>query len=174
MKRVSCYSAVLLCLSLGDLGAQEPPAVAAGMRVRITEPDGSRDGGPGILEAIDSTTIVVRHANGARVALPRERDTRLEVSWGPGACGGGRRVRCTIIGLMGGVALGVLAHLRVAQTCNAGACGVAWYATIPAGAVLGTIVGEVFPAGEHWTSVELPSGLSVGPSVTKGPPRFRE
>src|SRR5206468_11324860 len=78
-------------LPLGPLGAQETPALAAGVRVRVTAPDGWRDVGPGSLEANDSATIVVRRANGTTVAFPRERGTRLEVSGGPGACSGGPR-----------------------------------------------------------------------------------
>src|SRR5437773_10052110 len=108
MKRICSRFALALGLPLGALGAQETPALAPGVRVRVTAPDGWRDVGPGSLEAIDSATIVVRRANGTTVAFPRERGTQLEVSWGPGACSGGaRRGGCIALGLLGGAALGL-------------------------------------------------------------------
>src|SRR5439155_323357 len=105
MKRICSCFALALGLPLGALGAQETPALAPGVRVRVTAPDGWRDVGPGSLEAIDSATIVVRRANGTTVAFPRERGTQLEVSWGPGACSGGaRRGGCIALGFLGGAA----------------------------------------------------------------------
>src|SRR5438876_1185444 len=117
MKRICCCLALALGLPLGALGAQETPAVAAGTRVRVTAPDGWRDVGPGGLEAIDSATIVVRRANGTTVAFPRERGTRLEVSRGPGACSGGRRVRCVALGFLGGAGVGALAGAIAYKGC---------------------------------------------------------
>jgi len=154
-------------ISVGPLGAQKTPAVAAGTRVRVTAPDGWRDVGPGSLEAIDSATIVVRRANGTTVAFPRERGTRLEVSGGPGACSGGHRGGCVALGFLGGAALGVLAPVVSSGTCRRLVCGL-FVVTVPAGVVLGTIVGAVV-GGEHWRTVEPPARISVGPV---GPGRF--
>src|SRR5881296_458483 len=148
-------------ISVGPLGAQKTPAVAAGTRVRVTAPDGWRDVGPGSLEAIDSATIVVRRANGTTVAFPRERGTRLEVSGGPGACSGGHRGGCVALGFLGGAALGVLAPVVSSATCRRLVCGL-FVVTVPAGVVLGTIVGAVV-GGEHWRTVEPPARISVGP-----------
>jgi len=153
---------------LGALGAQETPAVAAGTRVRVTAPDGWRDVGPGSLEAIDSATIVVRRANGMTVAFPRERGTRLDVSGGPGACSGGHRGRCVALGFLGGAALGALAGGVLEPDCFRLLCRLVFLRTLPAGAVLGTIVGAVI-GGEHWRTVEPPARISVGPV---GPGRF--
>src|SRR5437773_10397442 len=108
MKRICSCLALALGLPLGALGAQETPALAPGVRVRVTAPDGWRDVGPGSLEAIDSATIVVRRANGTTVAFPRERGTQLEVSGGPGACSGGpRRGGCAVRVLRGAAARGL-------------------------------------------------------------------
>src|SRR5438034_9145188 len=164
MKRICSRFALALGLPLGALGAQETPALAPGVRVRVTAPDGWRDVGPGSLEAIDSATIVVRRANGTTVAFPRERGTQLEVSWGPGACSGGaRRGGCIALGFLGGAALGIPAGFVWVRSSNCRElCGLAFVFTVPAGAVLGTIVGAVV-GGEHWRSVEPPARISVGP-----------
>src|SRR5437773_10478046 len=164
MKRICSRFALALGLPLGALGAQETPALAPGVRVRVTAPDGWRDVGPGSLEAIDSATIVVRRANGTTVAFPRERGTQLEVSWGPGACSGGaRRGGCIALGFLGGAALGIPAgFVWVRSSSCRELCGVALVFTVPAGAALGTIVSAVV-GGEHWRSVEPPARISVGP-----------
>src|SRR5436309_2917602 len=168
MRRICSCFALALGLPLGALGAQETPALAPGVRVRVTAPDGWRDVGPGSLEAIDSATIVVRRANGTTVAFPRESGTQLEVSWGPGACSGGaRRGGCIALGFLGGAALGVLAPVVSSGTCRRLVCGL-FVVTVPAGVVLGTIVGAVV-GGEHWRTVEPPARISVGPV---GPDRF--
>src|SRR5205809_1420163 len=167
MKRICSRFALALGLPLGALGAQETPALAPGVRVRVTAPDGWRDVGPGSLEAIDSATIVVRRANGTTVAFPRERGTRLEVSGGPGACSGGHRGGCVALGFLGGAALGVLAPVVSSGTCRRLVCRLV-VVTVPAGVVLGTIVGAVV-GGEHWRTVEPPAWISVGPV---GPGRF--
>src|SRR5439155_1745092 len=121
---------------LGAPGAQETPALAPGVRVRVTAPDGWRDVGPGSLEAIDSATIVVRRANGTTVAFPRESGTQLEVSWGPGACSGGaRRGGCIALGFLGGAALGIPAGFVWLRSSNCRElCGLAFVVTVPAGA----------------------------------------
>jgi len=168
MRRICCCFALALGLPLGALGAQETPAVAAGTRVRVTAPDGWRDVGPGSLEAIDSATIVVRRANGMTVAFPRERGTRLDVSGGPGACSGGHRGRCVALGFIGGAALGALAGGVLEPDCFRLLCRLVFLRTLPAGAVLGTIVGAVI-GGEHWRTVEPPARITVGPV---GPGRF--
>src|SRR5437763_7213090 len=164
MKRICSCFALALGLPVGALGAQETPALAPGVRVRVTAPDGWRDVGPGSLEAIDSATIVVRRANGTTVAFPRERGTQLEVSWGPGACSGGaRRGGCIALGFLGGAALGIPAGFVWVRSSNCRElCGLAFVVTVPAGAVLGTIVGAVV-GGEHWRPVEPPARISVGP-----------
>src|SRR2546425_1182692 len=141
MKRICSSFALALGLPLSALGAQEAPAVAAGTRVRVTAPDGWRDVGPGSLEAIDSATIVVRRANGTTVAFPRERGTRLDVSGGPGACSGGHRGRCIALGFLGGAALGALAGGVLEPDCFRLLGRLVFLRTLPAGAVLGTIVG---------------------------------
>jgi len=165
MKRIwSCF-ALALGLPLGALGAQETPALAPGARVRVTANDGWSSV-VGSLETIDSGTIVVRRNNGTTVAFPRERVTQLDVSGGPGACSGGGRVGCVALGVPGGAALGVLAGGVYVESQGGsrvcGMCGLVLVFTVPAGAVLGTVVGAVV-GGEHWEPADLPARLSVGP-----------
>jgi hypothetical protein len=166
MKRIYCCFALALGLPLGALGAQETPALGPGARVRVTAPD-EWHRVVGSLETIDSTTIVVRRANGTTVAFPRERGTRLDLSGGPGACGGGDRGGCIVLGFLGGAGVGALAGAMANHSCATGPgdrslCGLAFLVMIPAGAVVGTVVGAVV-GGEHWKRTPLPARLSVGP-----------
>src|SRR5439155_805471 len=175
MKRIWSSFAVARGLPLGALGAHETPALAPGVRVRVTAPDGWRDVGPGSLEAIDSATIVVRRANGTTVAFPRESGTQLEVSWGPGACSGGaRRGGCIALGFLGGAALGIPAGFVWVRSSNCRElCGLAFVVTVPAGAVPGTIVGAVVGGGHRGGCVALGflGGAALGvlaPVVSSG------
>ncbi len=168
MKRICCF-ALALGLPLGAINAQETPTLAPGARVRVTNEEHLHVVRVvGTLESIDSSTIIVRRDDGDTMNVPRQPGTQLEVSGGPGSCSPDRS-RCVILGLMGGVAVGVLAGLPVAngRGCNDEPCGLIYLLTVPAGALVGTIVGAVV-GGDHWEGADLPAHLSVGPDGSRG------
>ncbi len=116
----------------------------------------------GSLESIDSAAIVVRRENSQSVTVLRRPGMRLDLSTGPGACGGGRRANCIVIGALCGAFLGVAAVIVAGQLAPIEAStGLA--VTVPGGAVVGTIIGAVVGGGEHWERADLPAHLSVGP-----------
>jgi hypothetical protein len=172
MKSICCF-ALALGLPLGALGAQHSPALAAGARVRVLAPKPVctyPEAAPcyrtviGSLESFDSATIVVQRETGETVTVSRAPGTRMEVSGGPSFCSPDRG-RCVILGLMGGAGLGALVgHLSVQSQGGESACecGLVYLLTVPAGAVLGTIVGALV-GGEDWERADLPARLSVGP-----------
>ena len=161
MKWIGCL-ALTLALPLGAPAAQETPTLAPGTRVRVTTPDGRV---VGTLESIDSATIVVRRQNGRTANLPMGRGTRVDVSGGPGTCSPGHRGTCVLVGFLGGAALGVGVGAGAASNCGEDPlCGLYYLITVPAGALVGTIVGAVV-GGEHWNRVELPARLSLAPDV---------
>ena len=172
MTHIFRWFALALALPLGFLSAQETPTVARGTRVRVTN-----DEHPhyvrvvGTLESIDSSTIIVRRDDGDTINVPRHPGTWLDVSAGPGACSPHRRGRCVAIGLLGGAALGAVVGWISVQSqggtgsgsyCSDSPCELVYLLTVPAGALVGTIVGAVV-GGEHWKSAALPARLSVGP-----------
>ncbi len=175
MKRICCF-VLALGLRLVALGAQEVPPLAAGARVRVVAPKPIctyPEAAPcyrkvvGLLQSIDSTTIVVQRENGETVNVPRAPGTRLDVSTRRGPCGG-HRGACIGVGFFGGafggVALGaVLGALAVRSPCGAGTCVNTWVyaAAVPAGALVGTIIGAAV-RGEDWERADLPARLSVG------------
>jgi len=166
MKRIWCRFALALGLPLGALGAQERPARAVRGRVRVMVPK------PGCifpetpscyrtvvgsLEALDSATIVVRRENGDTVKVSRAHGIRLDVSSGRGACSRDRGT-CIGLGVVGGAALGAAVGFLSVQShggagsgtsCNENLCELVYLFTVPAGAVVGMIVGAVV-GGEHW------------------------
>ena len=184
MKRIWCRFALALGLPLGALGAQQGPALAAGARVRVIVPN------PGCifpqtpscyrtvvgsLVAIDSATIVVRRENAETVNVSRAPGTRLDVSTGRGACSRDRGA-CIGLGFLGGAALGAAVGFLSVQShggagsgtsCNENLCELVYLFTVPAGAVVGMIVGAVV-GGEHWERRGLPARLSVGPAGSGG------
>ena len=124
----------------------------------------------GSLESIDSATIVVRRENGEILHVPRAPGTRLDVSTSRGACSR-HRGRCIALGFLGGAGLGAVVGWISVQSqggagsgtsCNENLCELVYLVTVPAGAVLGTIVGAV-TGGEDWESADLPARVSVGP-----------
>ena len=123
----------------------------------------------GSLESIDSATIVVRRENGDAIAFHRFRDTRFEVSDGPGACSDGRRGNCVAIGFFGGAALGAFVGFLASRGsgCSDEPCELAYLFTVPGGALLGTIIGASV-GGDHWRSVSLPAHLALGPGRSGG------
>jgi hypothetical protein len=160
--------AVALALPLGALGAQEAPVLQSGARVRVRNDDHfTRVRVVGTLESIDSSSVIVRRENGESVTVPRQPGTRLDVSAGPGMCSGGRRSNCVVIGFLGGAAVGVLAGIPIKRGSRCGGenglpCGFIYLATIPLGALVGTMVG-LLVGDEHWHRAELPARLSIGP-----------
>lgn len=145
-----CF-ALALTLPLTAIDAQETPTIPPGTRVRLTNAEGWHYVRVvGTLESIDS-------------AIPRH-GTWLDVSAGPGMCSPDGRGTCVAIGSLGGAGLGVLAGFISTQsqggasTCE---CGIVYALTVPAGALVGTIVGAEV-GGEHWKSAPLPARLSVG------------
>ena len=102
--------------------------------------------------------------DGATVNWRREPDTRLDVSAGPGRCSGGRRGGCVVLGLFSGAALGALAGppFATGSRCNDEPCALVCFLTVPAGALVGTIVGA-WVGGEHWKRATLPASVTVWP-----------
>lgn len=166
--------ALALILPAGLLSGQETPTLVPGTRVRVSVP---KAGCPdlesrrcyqrvvGTLTSVDSLNIMVRSAeDSAEVTLPRVPGTRLDISMGPGPCID-RRGECVALGLFGGVAAGLLVGIA-AGGGNGASCdcpaGVVFLLTIPAGAVVGLVIGADLPA-EHWKSTYIPVRLSVGP-----------
>ncbi len=149
-----CAFAVVLSLAVNGLPAQDPPAPAPapGGRVRVTSADRRATG---TLESIDGDTIVVRRSNGALTKFARAPRPRLDVSSGSGMCGQGRRAACVIGGFLGGALVGLGAGAIAGGGCNGDElCGIQYVFTIPAGALVGTIVGSVV-GGEHWDRVDV-------------------
>ncbi|MGH7615082.1 MAG: hypothetical protein ACREMW_13695 [Gemmatimonadales bacterium] len=158
MKRICCF-AVTVLLPLGAPAAQETLTLAPGSRVRVTIP---HQRVVGTLESIDSTTIVVRRQNGSVVTLERAGRTRLDVSAGPGSCSPGRRGGCIALGFLGGAGVGFGVGAIVVSSCDGDLCGLYYLITVPAGAVVGTVVGAVV-GGEHWKQAEIPVRLTFAP-----------
>src|SRR5260370_5377390 len=139
MSRICCW-AIALGLPLGRLGAQEPPALAAGARVRVLAPKPIciyPEMAPcygkvvGSLESIDSASIVIRRETGDTVRISRAPGVRLEVSSGRRACSE-HRGSCVVLGLLGGAAVRAAGRF-VSGGSHAGprACGAARCQTRP-------------------------------------------
>lgn len=154
--------ALALALPTGTLAGQLAP-IARGTRVRVTSPNGPM--APyrvtGTLESINDASIVVLQGNGRATTLTRGEGSRMEVSAGPGTCGR-QRAGCVLLGFVGGVLVGFGA--------GAVSCGkrpTECYApilTVPAGALVGIIIGATV-GGERWKKVaELPTRLSLAPN----------
>lgn len=172
MTRIGCCLVLALVVPLASLGAQQTPPLAVGARVRVRVPKPGcyyPDAAycyrtvVGSLAFIDSATIVVEDENGDTVDVSRAPGTRVAVSTGRSACGS-----CIAVGFVGGAGLGALFGWISIQSqggasrCGENLCeGVYWFA-VPGGAVLGAIIGAVHKS-EHWTDVELPVRLGVGP-----------
>ncbi len=176
MSRICCW-AIALGLPLGRLGAQEPPALAAGARVRVlapkpicTYPEMAPCYGKvvGSLESIDSASIVIRRETGDTVRISRAPGVRLEVGSGRRACSE-HRGSCVVLGLLGGAAVGAAVGFVSVESqggpsaCGENLCELIYVLTVPAGAVLGTIVGALV-GPEDWEAAELPARLSLGPA----------
>jgi hypothetical protein len=119
----------------------------------------------GTLASVDSQTVVVRNEDGRTENVPRVSGIELDVSDGPGFCGGRRRAPCVGAGLIGSAALSTLygslwSHAH--QTSCVGDCGRVYPVSISIGVVLGTLVGAVV-GGEQWTLTSLPAHLSLAP-----------
>ena len=170
MKHICCF-ALALGLPFGALGAQETPALGAGARVRVLSPKlhcrgletrPCYDKVVGTLASIDTLNIVLRDAGGEVRSLPRVPGTRLDVSAG-GLCL--HRGTCIGLGLVGGAAVGALVgwinYKSIGCPADDDLCDL-YLLTVPAGAILGTIVGALLP-GEHWRETNAPAHLSIGP-----------
>src|SRR5881628_477976 len=161
MKRI-CHVVLALALPLSTSPAQQTPSLAVGSRVRVGTPSRRV---VGTLESVDSASIVVRRQNGATVALQREPGTRINLSTGPGMCSPGRRGSCVAIGFLGGAVVGLGVGAILVSDCNDELCGLLYLVTVPAGALVGTIVGAVV-GGEHWERGDQPVRLSLAPGPT--------
>ena len=158
MQRICCL-AVTVLLPLGAPAAQEAPTLAPGSRVRVTIPNRTV---VGMLESIDSATIVVRRQNGSVVNLERAGRTRLDVSAGPGSCGAGRRVGCIALGFLGGAGVGLGVGALYVSNADYEYAAFSYLLTVPAGALVGTIVGAAV-GGERWRQAEIPLRLTFAP-----------
>lgn len=158
MKRIYCLIVTLL-LPLAAPVAQQAPTLARGARVRVIAPDRRV---VGQLESIDSAAIVVRRQNGEIVTVARAERTRVDVSAGPGSCSPGRRGGCVALGFLGGAVVGIGVGAIAVSGCDGELCGLYYLVTVPAGALLGTIVGAVV-GGEHWKRAETPARITFAP-----------
>ena len=105
----------------------------------------------------------MRRSNGALTKFARAPRPRLDVSTGAGMCREGRRAACVIGGFLGGALVGLGAGAIVGSGCNGDElCGIQYVFTIPAGALVGTIVGSVV-GGEHWDRVDVPATVTFRP-----------
>jgi hypothetical protein len=161
MKHIVCILSVLV-LPLHAAVAQEPLIPELGSRVRVTT---DRQQATGRLESVDSAKFVVRSRDGSTVSFQRGSDFQLDVSGGPGRCGEGRRFGCVALGfLVGGVAgLGVGAVM--VSNCDDDLCGLLYLVTVPAGALVGTVVGALI-GREHWNEGRLPALTYVVPDAS--------
>lgn len=160
MKYVLCvFSFLVLCREAAV--AQEPVVPTLGTRVRVTT---ETRRATGTLESVDSTTIVVRTRNGSTVAFPRQSDYALDVSGGPGMCGEGRRFGCVAMGFLGGGLAGIGVGALYVSGCNDELCGLIYLVTVPAGALVGTVIGAVI-GREHWNPADLPAHAYVVPEA---------
>jgi hypothetical protein len=144
--------------------AQEPLIPAVGSRVRVTT-DTRR--ATGTLESIDGTTIVVRTRNGSTFAFQRASNFDLDVSTGLGSCGEGRRFGCVVLGFLGGAVAGIGVGALAVSQCDDDLCGLLYLVTVPAGALVGTVVGALV-GGEHWKAGQLPAVAYVVPEALRG------
>lgn len=168
MKYVLCVFGFVV-LSLQAVVAQEPLMPALGSRVRVTTETRRTTG---TLESIDSTTIVVRARNGKTVAFRRQSDYQLHVSGGPGTCGEGRRFGCVALGFLGGGVVGIGVGAIAVRNCTDELCGLLYLVTVPAGALVGTVVGALLP-GDRWKQADPPAVAYVAPEAAGGERRVR-
>lgn len=159
-----CGIIFALALPLATAAAQDTATVTSGARVRVST---ATRQATGTLESIDGTTIVVRRSNGTTVDFRRESGTRLDVSAGPGMCSPGHRGSCIALGFLGGGVVGVGVGAILVSDCNDELCPLLYLITVPAGALVGTVVGAVI-GGEHWKRAELPAMASVAPNAAGG------
>src|SRR5260370_18830426 len=163
-----CCAVVLALLGVGN--AQGAPAQVAGARVRVMVPKhicSSTETWPcyrhviGTLVSIDHANIGVRPESGETESVSRAPTTRLDLSAGPGACG----VRCIALGFIGGAAVGGLVYAvsgGAKSNCVTWGCLNPYALAVPAGAVLGMIIGAVLRV-EQWESAPLLARLRLGP-----------
>lgn len=183
MRHIYRCVALALVVPLGALRAQDTTGLARGARVRVRLAGTCEFTGPscphrsvvGTLDSIDSLTIVVHNEAGEAVRFPRLPNTRIDASAGPGACTF-RRGNCVAIGVLGGAALGALAGWIYVQSqggagsgtsCQENLCELVYLFTVPAGALVGTIVGASV-GGEDWKQVEPPVRVGVRPDGVGG------
>ncbi len=159
MKSICCL-ALTLALQLDAQAAQGTPPLAPGTRVRVTTLDSTV---VGLLESVDSVTIVVRRPDGTAAKLPRARGTQVDLSTGPGTCRPSRRGTCVAIGLLAGAALGVGVGAIAESSCDFCGGEVLPF-TLAAGGLVGTVVGAVV-GDEHWQRAELPARVTLAPGV---------
>lgn len=165
MRHISGCLALALALPLGVLHTQDTKALPRGTRVRVWGiPSPCEFTGPscpyqwvvGTVASIDSLSIVLRDKRGEQVFVPRAPNTQLEVSTRRGRCWG---ESCVGVGFFSGAAAGAL--LGASHSCTS-ECGLLYLLTVPAGALVGTIIGAT-AGGEHWEHVEAPIRVGLRP-----------
>lgn len=153
-----CF-AIAFALPIGPSEAQDTPPLVPGARVRVITPDGRV---VGTLESIDSASLQVR-AHSGTVNLATRRITHMDVSAGPGICSPGHRGTCILVGSLVGAGLGVA--LGAIWGKGSEDAGMAYLMTVPAGVLVGTIVG-VFVGPEHWRHAAVPVRVTVTPAAS--------
>lgn len=179
MRHIGRCFALALCLPIAALRAQDTSALAPGARVRVRPISGTCEfTGPscvyrwvvGTLDSINSVTIALHDEQGTPVSLPRGPNTRLDVSTGPGSCSENRG-NCVFGGFLLGAGVGALAGAIWVKTqgsgCNDNPCGLIYLLTMPAGALVGTIVGASV-GGEHWQQVGPVLRVGLRPTGHQG------
>ena len=170
MRHATMLVAVLACVPLTRITAQEPRPVKVGDRVRVTAPDVRS---AGIVQLLTADSLVMRpeyvivmrpeYVTPNRLAIPLASVTRLELSmprtlgWqaGQGALYG------STIGVFGGSIVGFTACLVPDGAINCARAGAVIFGA--GGALVGAIIGAM-TTGTRWEEVPLSQlRVSLGP-----------
>ncbi len=137
--------------------------ITVGNRIRLLAPTVASERIQGTVVGMDSTALTIARESGARLAVPRDAVTRLEVFDG--------RRRQTLAGVLLGAALGAVvvgSNPCVNEGCAHGFSGE--FAAIGAvgGSLWGGIVGALVKR-DHWSAVALDDvRVTLGPTEGRG------
>ena len=183
MYRTALPLALLLAATAAPLRAQEADAVAVGARVRVSRaaPPAERFAPArrppppvvGTLLVLDTALVAVGPHRGDPVFLPRAEVTRLDVSAGPGPCGGPRRVACALAGMaVGAFVVGKVGHAMSRATIRSCSDG-CWAETsgLVVGGAIGGLIGlrtGSLVGRERWREVPIPPAAAGAAAARSG------
>jgi len=159
--RMTCALLLAICFSgiTGDsILAQSDSTIVPGKRVRVTAPSVSPKRITGKIRELNLLSISIEY-DSTLVQLDKNSILKLEVSKGS-------RRRYIIVGALAGTIVGLGTTMAGASTCESSgsfdfSC-LAWLAAIPAGLVVGTVIG-IAVSGERWEVVDWDRlRLSIG------------